>query len=62
MELVIVVGPEGGIDPVEKEVLNAAGYIDVSLGKRIMRTETAPLFILSAIVYEHELLDNKGGE
>lgn len=55
MEIVILVGPEGGIDRTEMTVLEAADFVPVSLGSRILRTETAPLFMLSAIVYEHEL-------
>jgi len=50
----ILVGPEGGISPSEIELLNNDVEV-VSLGKRILRTETAGLVILSMIMYEFEL-------
>lgn len=49
----IVVGPEGGISPKEEEMLVDIGFKRVSLGNRIMRVETVPLFILSALNYEN---------
>ena len=39
----------------EVEKARAAGFIPVGLGKRILRTETAPLFVLSCLCYEFEL-------
>lgn len=50
--IIIVVGPEGGLTEKEEDFLNKNGFISVSLGKSILRTETAPLFALSAIRYE----------
>ncbi|WDF83773.1 16S rRNA (uracil(1498)-N(3))-methyltransferase [Lacticaseibacillus pabuli] len=47
--LVVVFGPEGGIAPTEIEQLTAAGFKNAALGPRILRTETAPLYLLSAI-------------
>lgn len=53
--IAIIVGPEGGLDKSEvKEIIENGGK-SVSLGKRILRTETAPLAILSMLVYEFEL-------
>ncbi|MBR5307830.1 MAG: 16S rRNA (uracil(1498)-N(3))-methyltransferase [Clostridia bacterium] len=46
----IFIGPEGGIAPEEAEKAQSAGIVTVSLGKRILRTETAPLFALSAVM------------
>lgn len=46
----IVIGPEGGIDPEEIEQMKAAGARPVTLGKRILRTETAGLAAISAIL------------
>ncbi len=43
------IGPEGGISENEIEKLHDCGIITVSLGKRILRTETASLYVLSAI-------------
>ena len=48
----IVMGPEGGISPKEEEMLVNLGFERVSLGKRILRVETVPLFILSVLNYE----------
>lgn len=50
----VLVGPEGGIDNKEIEKLLQSGAKVVSLGKRILRTETAPIAIASNIVYEFE--------
>jgi len=48
----IVIGPEGGLEEQEEENLKQIGFIPISLGSRIMRVETVPLFILSIINYE----------
>ena len=48
----IVMGPEGGISPKEEEMLVDLGFERVSLGKRILRVETVPLFVLSVLNYE----------
>lgn len=50
--LVVVIGPEGGLDQVEEEQLNRMGFSSVSLGKRILRVESVPLFVLSCLNYE----------
>jgi 16S rRNA (uracil1498-N3)-methyltransferase len=50
--LCIIVGPEGGFSHEEAEAAVRAGAKSVSLGRRILRTETAPLVLLSAILYE----------
>lgn len=47
----IFIGPEGGIAPEEIEISKSFGGTCVSLGKRILRTETAGLAMLSAIMY-----------
>ena len=51
----VIVGSEGGFSLSEVEKAKAAGFIPVGLGKRILRTETAPLFVLSSLCYEFEL-------
>ena len=51
----IIVGSEGGFSLAEVEKARAAGFVPVGLGKRILRTETAPLFVLSCLCYEFEL-------
>jgi 16S rRNA (uracil1498-N3)-methyltransferase len=54
-KIVVVIGPEGGITPKEAKELTQAGFIAVGLGPRILRTETAPQYILSSISYQFEL-------
>ncbi len=55
LKIGIVIGPEGGIDIEEINKLQKAGAKIVTLGKRILRTETAPISIISNIVYELEM-------
>ena len=50
----VLVGPEGGITKEEIELLKDAGAKIVTLGKRILRTETAPIVLASNIIYELE--------
>ncbi len=50
-DIAIVIGPEGGFDCAEAESLKAAGALTATLGKRILRTETAPIAALAAIMY-----------
>lgn len=52
LKIAVVIGPEGGIDEEEVEKLLNNGAISVSLGKRILRTETAPIVISSILMYE----------
>ncbi len=51
----VMIGSEGGFAEDEVEKAKAAGMIPVGLGKRILRTETAPCFVLSCLCYEFEL-------
>lgn len=55
LKIGIVIGPEGGIDIEEVNKLQNAGAKIVTLGKRILRTETAPIAMISNIVYELEM-------
>ncbi len=50
--IIIVIGPEGGFTKEEEAKLIDNGFISVSLGKRVLRTETASLVALSYINYE----------
>jgi len=47
--LELVVGPEGGFSERERQLLEQQGCAGVSLGPRVLRTETAPLVALAAI-------------
>lgn len=51
----IVVGPEGGFDREEIASLKAHGYGSCSLGPRILRSETAPLYMMSVIGFYRDL-------
>ena len=46
----IVIGSEGGFEPSEAEKLTAAGLAAASLGKRILRCETAPIAAISVLM------------
>lgn len=48
----IWIGPEGGFDADEISVLKAGGFFAVTLGPRILRTETAPVAAVSVVLYE----------
>lgn len=49
----LVIGPEGGLSLKEEQNLENIGFIPISLGNRIMRVETVPLFLLSVINFEY---------
>lgn len=53
--IAIIVGCEGGFSTEEVEAAVNAGCHSVTLGKRILRCETAPLTVLSMILYQFEL-------
>lgn len=48
----VMIGPEGGFDESEIRMAKDAGIQSVTLGKRILRTETAPLTVASVVLYE----------
>ena len=50
----IIIGPEGGFEKEEIEQLKAAGGQTMSLGKRILRTETAGMTVLSILMFQME--------
>jgi len=49
--VLIVIGPEGGFTDKEAEAARRAGLQTVSLGPRILRTETAALALAAQIIY-----------
>ena len=53
-KIAVIVGPEGGISTEEVELLQKNGAKSITLGKRILRTETVALNVLSVIMYELE--------
>jgi 16S rRNA (uracil1498-N3)-methyltransferase len=50
--LLVLIGPEGGFSQKEIDLARKAGFISISLGKRILRTETAGMAVLSMLMYE----------
>ena len=49
--VIVAIGPEGGFDPLEVRHFSQHGFQPVSLGSRILRTETASIAILAIIQY-----------
>ena len=54
IKIAVVIGPEGGLEENEVELLKQNGAKIVTLGKRILRTETVALNVLGIIMYEFE--------
>ena len=52
----LIVGPEGGLSEDEVEQLRQLGAVSASLGKRILRTETAGMAGVAMILYEYDEL------
>ena len=50
----IFIGPEGGFDKDELELATNAGADIITLGRRILRTETAGLMLMSVLMYNME--------
>jgi 16S rRNA (uracil1498-N3)-methyltransferase len=51
-QIFFIVGPEGGLTPEEVGLAKQNGFAPVTLGKRILRAETASLCFLSILQYE----------
>ncbi len=51
----VIIGSEGGFSQKESEQIRAAGGISLSLGERILRAESASMYVLSALSYLYEL-------
>lgn len=56
LSLAIIVGPEGGFDSQEVRLLTDAGACPVSLGRRILRTETAGIVMVSQLNFWKEAI------
>lgn len=50
-KIAVFTGPEGGFEEREVKLLTDSGAVCATLGKRILRAETAPLVALSAIMF-----------
>lgn len=51
VKMLIVIGPEGGVSENEEQFLNDNDFISVSLGRRVLRVETAAIYVASVINY-----------
>lgn len=51
VDAALLIGPEGGLAEAEVESAKAAGFAPLTLGPRILRTETAPVVALSLLQY-----------
>ena len=56
-KVAVFIGPEGGFDESEIELAKEAGFEIITLGKRILRTETAGFTVMSWIMYQMEADD-----
>ncbi|MCD8347629.1 MAG: 16S rRNA (uracil(1498)-N(3))-methyltransferase [Lachnospiraceae bacterium] len=62
----IMIGPEGGFDEQEVALAGEAGVLPITLGRRILRTETAGMTVLSILMFlleenKNPARENKGG-
>ena len=53
-KILLTIGPEGGFDEAEIEDALNSGAVPITLGRRILRTETAGLTVLSILMYHLE--------
>lgn len=54
--IIVVIGPEGGLTEEEVKALQSNGFVLCGLGPRILRTETASLYFMAAVSYHFEML------
>lgn len=50
-KILFVIGPEGGFNKEEEQILIDNGFTSVSFGKRVLRSETASIYIMSILNY-----------
>lgn len=60
--IAVFIGPEGGFSEKEMDEAANAGLISVTLGPRILRTETAGIAVLSVVMYEFGGFDGLNAE
>ncbi len=53
-EIAVMIGPEGGFEESEIEQALSAGIVPVTLGRRILRTETAGMTVMAWLMYQLE--------
>lgn len=54
-KILLIIGPEGGLEEREVDILKANGVQTASLGKRILRCETAAIVTVADVLYELEM-------
>lgn len=54
MDVAVFIGPEGGLEISEVELAKDSGIVPISLGKRILRTETAGFTVMAIVMYHLE--------
>lgn len=54
MKIAVFIGPEGGFEEGEVAYARAKGFVPITLGRRILRTETAGMALLSALMFQLE--------
>jgi 16S rRNA (uracil1498-N3)-methyltransferase len=59
--LTVLTGPEGGFTEQERDDAQAAGFLPVRLGPRILRSETAPIAALTILQHRYGDLDHTNG-
>ena len=57
LKIGVIIGPEGGLEEQEVKILKEAGAKVITLGNRILRTETVALVVTGIIMYELENLE-----
>lgn len=63
--ITLLIGPEGGLSPQERQLASDAGFIGIALGPRVLRTETATLAAVTALqlrfgdlsTHQHKTID-----
>jgi 16S rRNA (uracil1498-N3)-methyltransferase len=50
--MAVLIGPPGGVSHAEASAIQEAGASLVTLGPRVLRSETAAIVVMSAILYE----------
>lgn len=53
-DIIVLIGPEGGFSRAEADFARSRGFLPVSLGPFILRTETAAVAVLSMLTYEYQ--------
>lgn len=60
MSVAVFIGPEGGFEAEEVDAARESGALPISLGRRILRTETAGLAVMSVLMYHLEQENTNG--